>query len=194
MPDFPDWGSGGGGGGGGYASLTGAGQTTVPGDLQQTGGLAVLCTEPPGGVGFSVSDNTFNSGNPNGVPSVDIRAIRNPARIICGPNGASINPQLVVGGGDLQTISMVAQDFNQTLGHITIISTNLTMGIATGGGNATIRCTSSGAPGNFPSIGFFGANPVGLSGVTGSRGGNAALASVVTRLANLGLLIDNTTP
>lgn len=41
--------------------------------------------------------------------------------------------------------------------------------------------------------GFFGATPVGRPAVTGSRGGNAALASLLTALATLGLITDNTT-
>jgi hypothetical protein len=40
--------------------------------------------------------------------------------------------------------------------------------------------------------GFFGATPIAKPTVTGSRGGNAALASLCTELANLGLLTDST--
>lgn len=46
MTDAPDWervvvGPGGGSVGGGYASLTGAGETSTPGDLKQIGGFVV---------------------------------------------------------------------------------------------------------------------------------------------------------
>lgn len=41
--------------------------------------------------------------------------------------------------------------------------------------------------------GFLGAAPVARPNVTGSRGGNAALASLLTGLANLGLITDSTT-
>ena len=41
--------------------------------------------------------------------------------------------------------------------------------------------------------GWYGASPVGRQTVTGSRGGNAALASLLTALANLGWITDNTT-
>jgi hypothetical protein len=41
--------------------------------------------------------------------------------------------------------------------------------------------------------GFFGATPTGRPTVTGSRGGNAALASLITALATLGLVTDSTT-
>lgn len=42
-------------------------------------------------------------------------------------------------------------------------------------------------------IGLYGATDPGQQRVTGSRGGNAALASLITALANYGLVIDNTT-
>lgn len=42
-------------------------------------------------------------------------------------------------------------------------------------------------------LGFHGATPVGRQTVTGSRGGNAALADLLTKLATLGLITDGTT-
>lgn len=48
-----------------------------------------------------------------------------------------------------------------------------------------------GANGTAPTIGFLGAGAVARQTVTGSRGGNAALASVLTALANLGLITDS---
>lgn len=42
-------------------------------------------------------------------------------------------------------------------------------------------------------IGFFNTNPIAKPTVAGSRGGNAALLSLLTCLANLGLVIDTTT-
>jgi hypothetical protein len=43
-------------------------------------------------------------------------------------------------------------------------------------------------------ISFYGAPSVAQPVVTGSRGGNAALGSLLTALATLGLIVDNTTP
>lgn len=40
--------------------------------------------------------------------------------------------------------------------------------------------------------GFYGAAPVAKPTVTGAKGGNAALASLITALANLGLITDGT--
>ncbi|MGW3196329.1 right-handed parallel beta-helix repeat-containing protein [Streptomyces sp. NPDC001118] len=42
-------------------------------------------------------------------------------------------------------------------------------------------------------VGFFGATAAGRQTVTGAKGGNAALASLITALAALGLITDNTT-
>jgi len=42
-------------------------------------------------------------------------------------------------------------------------------------------------------LGFHGAASVAQQTVTGSRGGNAALASLITKLATLGLIVDGTT-
>jgi len=42
-------------------------------------------------------------------------------------------------------------------------------------------------------VGFFGAAAAAKPAITGSRGGNAALASLLTALAGLGLITDNTT-
>jgi hypothetical protein len=44
-----------------------------------------------------------------------------------------------------------------------------------------------------PGIGFLGASAKTKQTVTGSRGGNTALASLITALANYGLITDNTT-
>lgn len=43
-------------------------------------------------------------------------------------------------------------------------------------------------------IGFQGAAPITQPTVTGSRGGNAALASLLTALADYGLVVDSSTP
>ncbi len=42
-----------------------------------------------------------------------------------------------------------------------------------------------------PNLGFYGATPVTQPTVTGSRGANAALASLLTELATLGLIVDS---
>lgn len=53
------------------------------------------------------------------------------------------------------------------------------------------RVSTGGATGG---LGFQGASPIATPTVVGSRGGNAALASLLTQLANYGLIIDGTVP
>ncbi len=60
--------------------------------------------------------------------------------------------------------------------------------LAVGGGTGTKIGT---AP--TQKLGFFNATPVVQPTVTGSRGGNVALASLLTQLASLGLIVDSTT-
>lgn len=57
------------------------------------------------------------------------------------------------------------------------------------GGAANLRNTHVGG---VPYMGFYGATPVAKPEVTGSRGSNAALASLLTQLAALGLITDST--
>lgn len=44
-----------------------------------------------------------------------------------------------------------------------------------------------------PMIGFLGAAPIAKPTITGSRGANAALADLLTQMANYGLIVDSTT-
>jgi hypothetical protein len=48
------------------------------------------------------------------------------------------------------------------------------------------------ADGAAPMLGFYGSSAVAKQSVTGSRGGNAALADLLTKLATLGLITDGT--
>lgn len=62
--------------------------------------------------------------------------------------------------------------------------------LRTAGGSSMVRVGGA----NGDAIGFFGSTPETQPTVTGSRGGNAALADLLTMLQNLGLIIDATTP
>lgn len=61
------------------------------------------------------------------------------------------------------------------------------MNSTTPGGGGTIIDAATGK------IGFFGSTPVVKPTVSGSLGGNAALTSLVTALAALGLIVNSTT-
>jgi len=54
-----------------------------------------------------------------------------------------------------------------------------------------VEALATGASGASPTIGFLGATRIVRPAVTGSRGGNAALASLITALASLGLVTDS---
>lgn len=58
---------------------------------------------------------------------------------------------------------------------------------------AARECLRLEASGSAPMIGFLGAAASARISVTGSRGGNAALASLLSALATFGLITDNTT-
>lgn len=59
-------------------------------------------------------------------------------------------------------------------------------GISISGVGGSLFSVSSG-------VGFFGAGPITQPTITGSKGGNVALADLLTELANYGLIIDSTT-
>lgn len=63
--------------------------------------------------------------------------------------------------------------------------------------NITIQCASTnvincGVSGGAAQLGFFGATLTGKPTVSGAKGGNAALGSLMTALSNLGLVVDST--
>lgn len=100
----------------------------------------------------------------------------------------------LVGGG------IIASDADMVLeatDNVLIQSTSggsMTIGNGTGpvtinGGSDGVRVGALGTQ-----VGFFGANGSTRPVVTGSRGGNAALASLLNALALLGLITNNTTP
>jgi hypothetical protein len=54
------------------------------------------------------------------------------------------------------------------------------------GANVGVQVTAG------PDVGFFGATPIAKPTVTGSKASGAALASLLTTLATLGLIVDGT--
>jgi hypothetical protein len=76
--------------------------------------------------------------------------------------------------------------FNTRTGAVTLTSTDITDALS-----YTPAPTNS--PAFTTSIGFNGTAAISKPTVSGSRGGNAALASLLTALANYGLITDSTT-
>lgn len=74
---------------------------------------------------------------------------------------------------------------------------NIRGGVTGGSGGGVVRIQNAAGSAdriivNDTGMGFFAATPIAKPTVSGSRGANAALASLCTELANLGLIVDNT--
>ena len=87
-------------------------------------------------------------------------------------------------GSTLDIQSLVGRTYIRAATHIRFEATN--GGLAAEG----LRITASAG---LAQLGFFGAAPAARPNVTGSRASGAALASLLTQLAALGLITDNTT-
>lgn len=84
-------------------------------------------------------------------------------------------------------ISNTTQATSSTTGAVTIAG-----GIGVGGNSYLAGDVKIGISGT-SKLGFFGATPSGKPSVTGSRGGNVALGTLLSALANLGVITNNTT-
>lgn len=175
-------------GGGGYASLTGPGQTVTPGALTQNGDLTVdghlNVEEEP----LTVQSTTFGSDYViDPIAAAGINTTITASGII---ENVTHSIQTTAGGA-VNITAGVAQTLVISAGNSAVEcdgSTNsLFVGTGPGGTNITYgRSTST--------MGFFGASTVAQPNVTGSRGGNVALANLLTALNNLGLITNSTTP
>jgi hypothetical protein len=160
------------GGGGGYASLTGTGETTTPGDLTQDGGFTVNDSAGDGITLDSTGGTITEDGDQIRLNSVDGTFITNTTT-----DGINVSDNSTTG------IHIIE---NEADAPITLTTTS--------GSTDTITLTTSDINLNCSvKLGFFG-NLVAQQVVTGSRGGNTALASLLTALANTGLIIDSSTP
>jgi hypothetical protein len=109
-------------------------------------------------------------------------------------NGFNCVTHLLYGGGTNNTVMM------QCYGGIPITGTpsskDIFMITSDQGSTFSIpnfSCSSPHDGTNIFKLSFNGATPIVKPTVTGSKGGNAALGSLVTALANLGLITDTTT-
>lgn len=103
--------------------------------------------------------------------------------------GLNVTTTIDVTSGAACTFTFTGNNDNEI--QLTGTATNFYFRGSTGSSNIFMRFQkSSSAPQE--RIGFFGITPVGRQTVTGSRGGNAALASLLTALANLGLITNST--
>lgn len=198
--------------GGGYLSLTGPGQTSTPGDLTQLGDFTI---DGQTSAGLTVNGDTNLNGslivldtmgnieitqsgtgllkilnnNSSGSSGIEIEST-DAGIVIIGP--ASNIEQFTNGSIQLQA--------GGTVGEISLTTSvaGASVGMSTASGTASI---SSGASGGVQiqgatggDLGFFGSSGTARPTITGSRGGNAGLASLLTALDNMNLIHDTTTP
>lgn len=108
---------------------------------------------------------------------------------VTGGGGLTVNAAMTV-GGSLTTTGAVMTVGGATNNALQILPGNAPGNdiilFSTGTGNLNMGINTI-----FQSVGFNGSTPLGKPTVTGSRGGNAALASLLTALKNTGLLTDN---
>ena len=142
-------------GSGGYASLTGAGETTTPGELQQAGRFFVT----------ELSTTAF-------TPVIELKTA----------------------AGDIVLLVDDTTTTPATFGQIQVqdglVDVTATQAVVlrphNAGGTATLSLFGD-------LIGFYSTSPIAKPTVTGAKAGNAALASLCTSLANLGLITNSTT-
>jgi hypothetical protein len=130
-----------------------------------TDGVTILDEQDTGGDGIQIS-------SANNAVSMSVDGGSAQIFVVKGtPDSAQIQaPKILLSaGGDCTIVGTTVEIKDNSNNNV----------VASGGGNT---------------IGFLNATPVVRQVVTGSRGGNAALASLLTALATLGLITDNSTP
>ena len=148
-----------------YASLRGAGQTDSPGALTQTGGLFIVLGDV-----LADSSEAFFISSTTTTTSVEVDAF------------ATSNP---TSGG---------AQFAAQVGNATTLA-KIVMGVdPTGPSNMFIQADSISLGPSTGQLEFFGAGGNTIQTITGSRGGNAALGSLINALHSYGLIIDGSTP
>jgi hypothetical protein len=158
----------------------------------------------PGGAGTQVQFNDSGSFGGNANLTFD----KSTGTFTVGPNGG--NQLIVTPGAQGATLFSGASKFNYT----SVTDTGFFVSAGEAGGTGTFAAdagmefflSSSGSMDFFGSgnnitmsitaddkLGFFNAAPIVKPTVSGSKGANAALTSLITALKNLGLITDTTT-
>ncbi len=110
-----------------------------------------------------------------------------------GRNGLTINADTSPAGGSVGLLASVSGGNNAELGHVIGGATRPPLFTCSATSIFRLRIgTTNRIEFNGTGIGFFATAPVARPTITGSRAGNAALASLLTGLANLGLIVDST--
>lgn len=139
-----------------------------------------------------------NSGSPTSRFNLNNAGSGRP--FVLGPSSGSFNTLTITLGtpGSLTTFVTTGAAFsmNRNL-RLDTSGSRSALYVNNGGNGLAISGTNSTAPDieidNSGNIGFFATTPAGQQDITGSRGGNVALANLLTGLATLGLITDSTT-
>lgn len=169
--------------GGLYASLTGPGETVTPGKLTQAGDFTVNAAE-----GGGIHLNDISSGDLAGIALVETGEA---AIVLVASDALDKDLGGIVAIEGANQVSVTAGDGTQLVLTGGVNPNNAVLG-ASGitqvyGVDSTVIGFSI-----LSAIGFFGGGGGVKAVVTGSKGGNAALASLITYLASLDLLVDGT--
>ena len=178
------------GGGGAYDSLTGPGETTTPGLLSQAGSFEITADVATGD-SFATFYATVTGGSTTTAQcylQCDNTAIGE------GVNRIDLAASEVTTHGDLALTASHGAIWLQTSNDgIYLLSSAAGISIRSVGGAVTLECQTQYVAYGATYLSFFAAGAVVKQTVTGSKSGNAALASLLTALANYGLIIDSST-
>jgi hypothetical protein len=168
---------------GGDSAITGqlSGVTTLTASAVTTSGLLTMTAAAsrivPGATSWSVRNNANSADNFLVIDSglVTVRL-------------ALAGPGTVASAGDVRLANTAAVSWRNAANsnNLQLITTTSDNWQFIANGTQALQIGASG-------IGFYNTNPSAKQTVTGSRGGNAALASLLSTLATLGLLTDSTT-
>lgn len=184
---------------GGYGVNWIAGRSYTPDDsnahvhhiVTNSAGRTYRCMGPPGGGGAAANEPVHTSGTVTGADGYTWKFLSNEravfkSPVLMGQESTTVNdPRIAVG----QTWNNAAVAFWGTHTTITDTASAVNSQLANWYVNGTLKA----AIGKQGGLGVFGAAPpIAQPTVTGSRGGNAALASLLTALAATGLIVDGT--
>lgn len=184
--DLPDWTEAiaAGSGAAFYASLTGVGESTTPGALTQAGGLTV-------NAGSDAVTVTSGSTTPLTIDSTGTGGVIVESTNTNGGLVIESKQTINITQTGLALTTGIELDTSGNIGQILINSGTGGISLQAASGTITLQSNTFRVSGS--TLGFFGHTLGGQPTITGSKGGNVALANLLTALAGLGLVVDSTT-
>jgi hypothetical protein len=149
-------------------------------------------TARPGAFGYATDTNTFEWLDATGWHSWVSTLGGSISGGLAVGNTASLNGGVVIRNGNNVDGSMLV-DGNWGILMRGYPGSSSDIGLQASDGSILVRVRSGGRVELSGNIGFNGANAIAKPAVTGSRAGNAALASLLTALASYGLITDSST-